>query len=181
MKYTVRASALKKLVDNTKKFTRDSYSNKLMKYIYLEIDAEKKEIKATAVNGWAISIEKDLCVEADQSFTCYIKANIPKVTKKDLYADIELAGDCCYITVGDSIVGFVQPECEYFKLDNILNGCKNTEPLASVSIRKDLLSMAVQSLKNDSKNYVDIEIREGAQPVVFKSDTKCKRYVLPMR
>lgn len=179
MKCIVRANDLKRLVDNTKKFLGGSRYQKILQYIYLEINVEDNEVKATALNCHTVSEEYAMCVEADQSFSCFIKPNIPKITKKDMYAEIELINGKCYITVGENIVGFVQPEAEYPKVhDQILNW-ENQKPLATVCLRKDLLLAAVQSLRHDYRQEVRIEIREGKMPVIFRTDAHNTRYVLP--
>ena len=179
MKCKVRANDLKRLVDNTKKFLGSAGYQKLMQYIYLEVDVEENIVKATALNGYAVSEEYGMCVEADQSFSCFIKPNIPKITKKDMYAEIELINGKCYITVGENIVGFVQPEGEYYKTHDMILDWENTKPLAVVCMRKDLLLAAVQSLNHDYRQEVRIEIREGKTPVIFRTDANNTRYVLP--
>ena len=57
MKAIIDAMEFKRLVDNTKKFISKYESHKLMTYIYLQVNAETKEIKATALDGHRLSVE----------------------------------------------------------------------------------------------------------------------------
>lgn len=181
MKCLIDADALKCLVNNTKKFlNKDGYGNsKMMQYIYLEIDAEAMLAKATAVNGYSISVEYAKCLECDQSFTCYIKPNIPKITKRDRLAELELIDNKLYVTVGENIVGFVQPKDSFYKVDDLVNKTLEKEPRASIYVDKNLLLAAVQSLDSlDYKKPVRIEIREKNEPVVIRTDINNIRFVL---
>ena len=58
MKAILDAKEFKRLIDNTKKFTRwEDGNNKMMQYIHVVIDAKSMEIKAEALDGYRISIE----------------------------------------------------------------------------------------------------------------------------
>ena len=87
MKATIGADSFKRLINATKRYIRTDYVNKYMTYIRLEIS--EGLIKASAVDGNKVSIEY---AEAayDTPFTCYIKPNIPKITKDDLTVELEL-------------------------------------------------------------------------------------------
>ena len=55
MKAVIEANELKRIVDNTKRFV--GVNDKRMEYIRLEIDAEKKMIRAIALDGYKLSVE----------------------------------------------------------------------------------------------------------------------------
>lgn len=172
MKIKLRAADLKQLVDGTKKFvSRNSY-NKLMTYIYLEIDAESMEIKATALDGHRVSVEYATLVEADESFKCYIKPNIPKISKSDLYAELELVEKKVYLTVGENITGYVQPEGIYYDVKKLFEDLKETPVVASVGVRCSLLKDALDSVPKDCFSVVKIDVRQPSQPIVITSTRK---------
>ena len=110
MKAKICAGEFKRIIDNTKRFVGDGTLSELMRWTYLEIDAKEKVIRATALEGHRISIEYAELVEADESFTCYIRPTIPKITKRDNYAELEVSNSRLYVQVGESIMGYVQPE-----------------------------------------------------------------------
>lgn len=184
MKVRLRATDLKRLVDGAKKFvSRNSY-NKLMTYIYLEIDAENMEIKATALDGHRVSVEYATLVDADESFKCYIKPNIPKISKSDLYAELELVEKKVYLTVGENITGYVQPEGVFFDVNKLFEDLKETPVVASVGVRCSLLKDALDSVPKEYLGAVKIDVRQPNQPIVITSTRKdmqrnCK-IVLPV-
>lgn len=167
MKAIIDATEFKRLVDNTKRFLRDT--DNLMSYIYLEVNAEKKQIKATALDGHMISVEYVKVKELDTSFKCFIKANIPKITKKDRNVELEVLGERCFVTVGENIAGFIQPEGEYYKVDEMLNNATKEPPAASICVDPVLLKKALESVgSNVFTRTVKIEIRGKAEPIIIQ-------------
>lgn len=188
----IDAKEFKRVIDNTKKFTDASSLNKTMEYIYLEIDAETKILKATALDGHKISIEYAKVVQVDESFKCFIKPNIPKVTKYDDYAYLEKIGSKLLVTIGDSITGYVQPSLEYFKVDELMEKYKTEGIVTSIYFEPKLLIEALQSVKVDGfKDYVRLDIPKNPNKQVIirpcttiKSDVVEKnniKVVLPVR
>jgi len=183
MKVKLRASDLKRIVDGTKRFLSKNDYNKLMCYIYLEVDAEKMEIKATALDGHRVSVEHAGVVEVDESFKCYIKPNIPKITKHDLYAELELLDKKAYLTVGEDITGYVQPGSIYYDAKKFINDVEKEPIKASVGVNVQLFKEALESVAKESR-YVKIEVREPNQPISIipteKSLSANCKYVLPV-
>lgn len=179
MKARIEAQAFKNMVDNTKKFT--GYMDKT-RYIYLEVNAEEKELKATAVDGHKVSIEYAGIREADESFNCFILPSIPKINTKDRYVELELVDNKVFVTVGENITGFIQPEGEFFKLNNLLDGLKNKDTVQGcIYIDAKLLKDALDSCKGQYKPWVKIEIRGKKEPVVItKRHDKGLKLVLPV-
>lgn len=170
MKVIMDADVFKRVINNTKKFTRNSASNKAMEYIYLEINAETKEIKVTATDGYKISIEYAKVKEVDESFKCFIKPNIPKITKYDINAELELLGGRLLVTVGENITGYKQPDIEYFKMDDLLKKYKLEDIVTSIYINPKLLIEALQSVKVESfYNYARLDIPKNPHhPVMVR-------------
>lgn len=170
MKATIRADVFKTLIKNAEKFLRKDSSNKMMNYIFLEINAETMEMTAKAVDGHRVSIEKTRLEETDCSFTCFIKPNIPKITKYDLNATVELINGKCFVQVSESIVGYVQPEGEYINLEKIINETEQKEVKAHVFVDANLLKEALASVevKGNTRPYVKLEIRDKNNPVVIR-------------
>jgi len=186
MKAVIDCIEFKRLVDNTKRFLSSNNYNALMNYIYLEIDAEAKKIKATALNGWMISVEYGTVKEADSSFTCFIKPNIPKITKRDRNVELELLGERCFVTVGENITGFIQPAGEYYKVNDMISNATNTPAAASIYVDAKLLKKALESVEGGGlKSHVKIEIRDKTEPVIIRPTAKDLKdnvkLVLPVR
>lgn len=184
MKVKLRACELKRIVDGTKKFLAKNNRNKFMCYINLEVDADKKEIKATALDGHRVSVEYAGIVEVDESFKCYIMPNIPKVSKNDLYAEIELVNERAYVTVGESITGYVQPEgTKVYDIDKFITDTENVTAKAFVGVDVQLLKEALESVSKESR-YVKIEVREPNQTISIIPTTDSlntsRKYVLPV-
>lgn len=182
MKVIINAMEFKRIVDNTKKFVSKYESNKLMLYIYLQVNAETKEVKATAVDGHRISVEYTTAREVDESFNCYIKPVIPKITKNDRYVELELVDKKAYITVNDNIMGYKQPEGEYFKTDKMVQDLEAKEPTASIWVDPTLLKQALESASYGYREAVKIEIRDKKDPILIKRKKGQKdiKLVLPV-
>jgi len=182
MKAIINALEFKRLVDNTKKFISKYESNKLMTYIYLQVNAETKEVKAIAVDGHRISVEYTIAREVDESFNCYIKPVIPKIAKKDRYVELELVDKKAYITVNDNIMGYKQPEGVFFKTDKMIQDLEAKQPTASIWVDPRLLKEALDSALYGYNQPVKIEIRDKKDPILIKRKSGYKdiKLVLPV-
>ena len=182
MKAIIDAMEFKRLVDNTKKFVSKYESNKLMTYIYLQVNAETKEVKATAVDGHKISVEYTTAIKVDESFNCYIKPVIPKIVKKDRCVELELVDKKAYITVNDNIMGYKQPEGEFFKIDKMIQDLEAKQPTASIWVDPTLLKQALESAIYGYNQPVKIEIRDKKEPILIKRKRGWKdiKLVLPV-
>lgn len=183
MKAIIDATEFKRLVDNTKKFISKYESNKLMTYIYLQVNAETREIKATALDGHRLSVEYTLVSEVDESFSCYIKPVIPKIAKNDRYVELELVDKKAYITVNDNIMGYKQPEGEFFKVDEIIQNAEAKQPTASIWVKPTLLKQALESVNYGWDEPVKIEIRDLKDPILIKRNRGKKdiKFILPYK
>lgn len=190
LKAIIDATVFKNLVNNAKAFVkRDSmYINKMLTYIFVEVDAYNKEIKVIALDGHRVSMETAQIIEADESFKCFIRPNIPKITKNDLFVELELNMNDgkCFVTVSESIVGYKQPQGEYFDYKKFIRDVENQEAKASVLVNASLLKEALNSVKTQGNvvDYVKIEIREKHEPIVIrygkKRDRSNLKLVLPV-
>lgn len=190
MKAIIDATVFKNLVNNAKAFVRkDSiYINKMLTYILLEVDASNKEIKVIALDGHRVSMETAQIIEADESFKCFIRPNIPKITKNDSFVELELnmENERAFVTVSESIVGYKQPQGEYFDYKKIISDVENQEAKASILVNASLLKEALNSVKTEGniRDYVKIEIREKHLLIVIrygkKRDRNNLKLVLPI-
>lgn len=186
MKVKIMASDLKRIVDGTKKFLSKNNYNKLMNHICLEVDITKGTIRATALDGHRVSVEYAKIVEGNESFTCYIKPNVPKISKKDIYAEIEVVGEKAYVTVGESITGYIQPQGTLLhSIKTLFEDLEKVSPIASIGVDAILLKEALESVDKQDKAYVKIDIRQPHQPIVITPTRQSKRdnvkIVLPVR
>lgn len=190
LKAIIDATVFKNLVNNAKAFVeRDSiYTNKMLTYIFVEVDASNKEIKLIALDGHRISVETAQIIEADESFKCFIRPNIPKITKNDRFVELELNMNDgkCFVTVSESIVGYKQPQGEYFDYKKLIRDAENQEAKASILVDASLLKEALNSVKTEGniRDYVKIEIRDKHLPIVIrygkKRDRSNLKLVLPV-
>ena len=170
MRAVIEASNFKRLINNSKKFTCIC-GNVLMSYIYLEVDAEKKTIKAEALDGHRVSIEYSPVKEADGSFKCYVRANIPKITAKDREVELELIENRCYVTVGDNITGFIQPAGKWFDTDKVINDTEKEPVTASIYVDPKLLKEALESIGEGAyRKGVKLEIRGKRDPIMIRPE-----------
>lgn len=170
MKAIISAKEFKRIIDNTKKFLGPSYGH--MDWIYLKLDAEKKLVKATALDGHRISIEYAMLEDVDESFSCYVKPNIPKITKSDISAELELENNKLYITVGNSITGYIQPEGEYYKTDNMISDIEEQVPIRTIGVNAKFLKEAMESISasiSNNRSIAKIDIRNPVDPIVIRS------------
>lgn len=171
MKAIISAKEFKRIIDNTKKFLGQSFRQH-MDWIYLQIDAEKKSIKATALDGYRLSIEYANLIDAEGSFTCYVKPNIPKITRTDTFAELELVNKKLYVTVGDSITGYIQPEGEYYKTDDLISDIEKQAPIRTIGVNAKFLKEAMESISatnSENRNIARIDIRNPVDPIVIRS------------
>lgn len=181
MKAKIEASAFKRMIDNTKKFL-SKYDRQLMQYIFLEADAEAQEIKATALDGHRVSVEY-VKAEVSESFKCYMKANIPKITKHDYYVELELTDGRLLVTVGDNITGYKQPEGEYYKVGQLISDVNSQEVAGRIGVDAKLLKEALESANYGHSRTVILEIPKNPKaPIVIRpyKNERCIKIVLPV-
>lgn len=186
MKARLAASEFKRIIDNTKRFIKRDAGNELMSWIYLEIDAEEKIIKATALDGHRISIEYARVNEADESFSCYIRPGIPKVTRADDYAELEVSNNRLYAQVGESIIGYVQPKGQFYNVKKFMANLEGKKKRETVAVNARYMKEALESINSfeGAIKRAEIDIYEARQPIVIRSGRKGERenlkIVLPM-
>ncbi len=182
MKAIINAGEFKRIIDNTKKFTNQCAESVMMKYIHLVLDAENKEIKAEATDGWRFSIEYAELFEIDESFECFIRPNIPSL-KKIEYVELELKENTLYVTAGDNIQGYKQPKGIFYDLRKCLSESVKTEPIQTIGVNPKLLIDALNAGCDTSKysrGVAKIEIRTPKDMILIRSGEKNIKVVLPI-
>ena len=173
MKCKLNASDFKRIIDNTKKFTAADNMDK-MQYIHLIINADKKTIRAEALDGYRASVEYEKIVETDCSFECYVKPVIPKITKNDEFVELEIDKNRLFVTVGDTITGYIQPGGDFYDLDKVASDATKTEPVRTIGVDPNSLKDALDATKNSGfyRPLAKIEIRETNEAIVIRSGGK---------
>lgn len=153
----------------------------MMRYIHIVIDADKHEVRAEAVDGNRFSVAYCKLTEADRSFECFITPGIPKITRGDTYAEIEMNGDKAFITVGDDIRGYRQPTGRFLDLVQLINPVE--EPSIRIGFDAKLLAEALQSVKDyeSTHNMARLYMYNPAAPILIRSNEKDVAGVLPLR
>lgn len=169
MKAVIEANELKRIVDNTKRFV--GVNDKRMEYIRLEIDAEKKMIRAIALDGYKLSVEYAKTQDADESFLCYIKPVIPKITRSTEHAVIELSGDRVLIQADESIMGYVQPSFGYYDVDKLIKEETEKKIIRTIGVNAKYLKDALVSAKDSmrSRDIIKIDVRNPNEPLMIRS------------
>lgn len=169
MKAIMEANELKRIVDNTKRFV--GVNDKRMEYIRLEIDAEKKMIRAVALDGYKLSVEYAKIQDTDESFLCYIKPVIPKITRSTEHAVIELSGDRVLIQADESIMGYVQPSFDYYDVDKLIKEEMEKEIIRTIGVNAKYLKDALVSAKDSmrSRDIIKIDVRNPNEPLMMRS------------
>lgn len=169
MKAVIEANELKRIVDNTKRFV--GVNDKRMEYIRLEIDAEKKMIRAIALDGYKLSVEYAKIQDADESFLCYIKPVIPKITRSTEHAVIELSGDRVLIQADKSIMGYVQPSFDYYDVDKLIKEETEKKIIRTIGVSAKYLKDALVSAKDSmrSMDIIKIDVRNPNEPLMIRS------------
>ncbi|SET71894.1 hypothetical protein SAMN05443270_1104 [Lacrimispora sphenoides] len=177
MKARISAKDFKRIIDNTKRFVGPEYKGGKLPWIYLKVDVETKTIKATALDGHKVSIEYADITEADESFSCYIKPNIPKITRHDSYVDIEVSKNRIYVQVGESIMGYVQPEGEYYGVEKMVNDLMTEPKGLTIGVNANLLKDALASISDygDRIPIARIDLRGPKDAIVIRSGERGKR------
>lgn len=169
MKAVIEANELKRIVDNTKRLV--GVNDKRMEYIRLEIDAEKKMIRAIALDGYKLSVEYAKIQDADESFLCYIKPVIPKITRSTEHAVIELSGDRVLIQADESIMGYVQPSFGYYDVDKLIKEETEKKIIRTIGVNAKYLKDALVSAKDSmrSRDIIKIDVRNPNEPLMIRS------------
>lgn len=170
MKATIGAADFKRLINASKRYVRTDNIYKNMTYIRLEISGGL--IKASALDGHKVSIEYAEAIH-DKAFTCYIKPNIPKITRKDIFVELELVENRLFVTVGDNIMGYVQPEItNFYDVDKEIERATAKEVTASIWIDAKLLKAALDGITEErgGKRVIKIEIRGKKDPVIIRTE-----------
>lgn len=169
MKAIIDANDFKRIVDNTKHFT--GFSSHLMQYIYLEIDAERMSIRAIALDGHRISVEYAKILEADESFKCFVKPMLPKITKRTRCATLELTEKRLLVEVEGTITGFVQPKGTYYPVDELIEDETKKEVIRTIGINAKYLKDALNSINNgaDTRKTIQIDVKNPIDPLIIKT------------
>lgn len=169
MKAIMEANELKRIVDNTKRFV--GVNDKRMEYIRLEIEAEKKMIRAVALDGYKLSVEYAKIQDTDESFLCYIKPVIPKITRSTEHAVIELSGDRVLIQADESIMGYVQPSFDYYDVDKLIKEETEKEIIRTIGVNAKYLKDALVSAKDSmrSRDIIKIDVKNPNEPLIMRS------------
>lgn len=176
------AKDFKMMVDNTKRFIAKDSVNGTMGYIRLEIDKRKGEITATAVDGYKVARECAEILQADVTFSCYIKPNIPKLTGIE-YVEIETDGNRAYVIAGDNIVGYRQPDGEFPAASKYIEDALANESQAHVWINAKYLLDALQQIPigpRSGRPIIRLDILNATAPVIIRHGEQNVKLVLPV-
>ena len=183
MKATMDAIEFKILINKVKKYVGKTNSNKIMTYIHLIVDACSNSIRAEAVDGHRFSVAYGNLLDTDgDSFECFLQPDImPRITKRDRNEiKIEMVGNKLLLSVKDQIVGYVQPDGQFFDLDKLIN--VEIEPTFRIGFNASLLAESLKSVLSSSRNnQARLYFYGESSLVLIRSNERDVAGVLPLR
>ena len=128
-------------------------------------------IRAIALDGYKLSVEYAKIQDADESFLCYIKPVIPKITRSTEHAVIELSGDRVLIQADESIMGYVQPSFDYYDVDKLIKEETEKKIIRTIGVNAKYLKDALVSAKDSmrSRDIIKIDVRNPNEPLMIRS------------
>ncbi len=157
MKAVIDIYEIKKIIKATKNFIYKGDERPNLQYVRLDFDKDKHKVKATAIDGFMMSIEYGRILQIDESFSAYIKPQLPVGVKAD-YVEIDVKDGFCYITVGDNSVGYRQPDIKWLDTDKLINDLEAKEIVTNTYINNDKLATALKSIESGGQP-INIEYR----------------------
>lgn len=181
MKAILKAVDLKKIFNGTKKFVGTGVGIAIMQYIHIVVTED--EVRFEALDGHRFSVEYASVVSVDKPFECFIRPEIPKISKYDEYAEIELESGAAYITVSDRIIGYKQPAEKAYDLQKLVDEYSKKEIKAKIGVNSRLLADALNSITDQktTNNLAKIEICNPSEPIIIRSNEKDIKVVLPVK
>lgn len=179
MKAIIETDELKRLIKSMAKFVSKELNRPMLEWIRPEFD--KTSVKAIALNGYMVAVEKADLIDIDEPFIAYIKPYLPPLTGKP-YAKISLIEGKLLIEVGDRIIGYEQPTGNFIDMDDTLKSLNKDAPTLKILFSKDLLEAAIRSVQQDTsiRKAITLKFSTPNSPMIIESGNGVK-YVLPCR
>lgn len=183
MKAFLQTEDFKRLINSTKKFISKDENRPILQYIRLDFEASLNTIKAVALDGYHMAVERANCLEIDESFSVYIKPYLPVGVKSQI-TKIEVIGSNCLIDMDGRIIGYRQIEGDPFNDSQVISGAEENPILFKIAVNPQYLMDALQSSKVSGGDFkqepVIIEYRGDIKPL-FLNTKNGKRMILPCR
>ena len=99
---------------------------------------------------------------------------------------MEIRKNRLYVQVGESIIGYVQPEGKFYDVDKVLKNLDSEKKLDTIAINAKYLKDALESISpcNGTRKIAEIDVYPPCHPVVIRSGWKGEpdnlKIVLPM-
>jgi DNA polymerase III sliding clamp (beta) subunit (PCNA family) len=168
MKAIIETFEMKRIIRATKSFISKNDERPQLQWIRLDFDKETNKMKASALDGFMLSIEFAPLLQIDESFSAYIKPYLPVGAKAD-YIEISLENEFCNIVVGDRSVGYKQPQIKWLDTDKIVSDLETKEVVSKIFIDNEKLASALKSIDiRCMNNPCIIEYRGENTPILLK-------------
>jgi hypothetical protein len=180
VKAIIETDYIKRLIKATSKFISKDENRPILQYVKLDFKQDDLSVKAVGCDGYRIAIENAKCHSVDEDFTIFVKPYLPVGARGD-YAEIELIGKKCFISVGGRSVGYEQPDCVYLDDAEIIKNIESVPVAREVFASKKFLHDALDSIQPDEYmgEPISIQIREGHGAITIKTKSGA-RHVLPV-
>lgn len=168
MKAVIHVYEMKKIIKATKEFLSKDDLRPALQNIRLDLDKETMKLKATAIDGFMMSVEYAPLLDIDESFTVYIKPYLPVGIEYE-YMDICLENDFCQLIAGDRSVGYKQSEIKWLDTDKLLKDMSSGDVVAGIYFDNEKLATVLKSFgRFDKTNPAVIEFRGVNTPILVK-------------
>jgi len=170
MKAIIDTYELKRIIKATKGFVSKNDDRPALQWIRLDFDKETGKVKASALDGFMLSVEFAPLIELDESFYTYIKPYLPIGIKSD-YIEISVGNEFCNIVekAGYYSIRYKQPQIKWLDTDKIVFDLEKEEIVASIYIDNKKLADMLKSIDtNGIQKPTIIEFRGENKPVMLK-------------
>ncbi len=168
MKAVIDVYEMKKVIKATKEFLFRGDERPALQNIRLDFDKETKKLKATAIDGYMMSMEFAPLMDIDESFAVYIKPYLPIGINWPVI-EISLENGFCQLVAGDRSVGYKQPDIKWLDSDKLLNDWQKENIVAGIYIDNEKLTKILKSFEaKDKSNPTVIEFRGANRPILVK-------------
>lgn len=182
MKATMQSEDFNRLIDATKKSCA-RHDSKLI-HMWIRIEFSGTTATAVSVDGYRMHIERAACYDLDESFTAYIKPSMKKFPRK-MYVEIERQDEKLFISCGEDIAGYRQPDGEFLDWQKTYGDIMEKEPILRMGFNSEYMYDALSSLKSCTSDFlrqpIILEVRDPLQPAILRTGDSGERVVLPVR
>lgn len=183
MKSTINGSDFNRLIGAVRSFAEKTDVRPMNRLIQFHFNADTTSVTAYAVDGYRAAKERAVCYTVDEDFTVLVSAPPLKANGR-IGVEVELDGDCAYISYGDVRFRTKQPEGDVFNVQKVISDAMERKEIQRFGANVDYLMDALKSLKASGatgRKPIIVEFRGPSDPIILRTDSDNPKMVLPVR